>query len=251
MKDWPAMHKWSPDFFKALAPNKPFYIEEGNIFQNTTRFRAIRFDEYIDSIFYDRGLSKDEQPSYLADFDILGLCDSLPNDLDFSLIKAHSLHTRVNGWIGPAGTVASFHIDWADNLFAQIHGSKLIKLISPKFNANMYPNKKFDAGSLLSSVDVDNYSPEEYPLFQEVEIHYTTLGPGEMLYIPYGWWHYLRALEPSVSVNCFGWNLKSLCIDLQMTKLKKLLHRFNLYGSNGCTCHMIKDGKRVRRPMHY
>lgn len=251
MKEWPAMQKWSPEFLKALAPNKLLYVEEGNIFQETTRFRQIRLSEYIDTVFDGKGVPNGERPAYLADFNIFGLSESLLDDVDFSLISAHSLHTRMNGWIGPSGTVASFHIDWADNLFAQCHGSKHIKLIAPKFSANMYPSKKFDSGSLLSSVDADDYDPERYPLFQDVQIHQTTLGPGEMLYIPYGWWHYLKSLEPSISINCFGWTLKGVCIDLQITKLKKLLHRFNLYGSDACTCHMIRDGRRIARSMHY
>ncbi|MCV6637558.1 cupin-like domain-containing protein [Candidatus Albibeggiatoa sp. nov. NOAA] len=250
IKQWPAVEKWTPNYLKSLAPDKLFYVEEGNVFQETTAFHQIRLDEYIDGIF-NAEQKPQQRPIYLADFNIFGLSDSLMSDVDFSLIKSLTLHTRTNGWVGPKGTIASFHIDWADNLYAQIYGRKHIKLVSPEFTPNMYPNKKYDAGTLASSVDADNYDAERYPLFKQAQIHYTTLAPGELLYIPYGWWHYLKSLDPSISINCFGWTLKGMCVDLQVKKLKKLLHRFNLYGRHDCTCHMIQDGKRVVRPMHY
>jgi len=44
----------------------------------------------------------------------------------------------------------------------------------------------------------------KHPKFEDAALVGCTLAPGEMLYIPKGWWHYLRALEPSASVS-FWW----------------------------------------------
>eukprot|EP00932_Pfiesteria_piscicida_P019864 SRR837773.6688.p1 GENE.SRR837773.6688~~SRR837773.6688.p1 ORF type:complete len:177 (-),score=2.69 SRR837773.6688:21-491(-) len=43
---------------------------------------------------------------------------------------------------------------------------------------------------------------EAFPRFEEVVGHYATLGAGDLLYLPYGWWHWLRNLDHlAVSVS--------------------------------------------------
>lgn len=47
---------------------------------------------------------------------------------------------------------------------------------------------------------------ESFPAFQGVEgCREAVLGPGECLYVPKGWWHYVRSLAPSFSVS-FWWD---------------------------------------------
>ncbi|EKG15730.1 Transcription factor jumonji/aspartyl beta-hydroxylase [Macrophomina phaseolina MS6] len=47
---------------------------------------------------------------------------------------------------------------------------------------------------------------ERFPRFREVEgCREALLGPGECLYVPKGWWHYVRSLTPSFSVS-FWWD---------------------------------------------
>ncbi len=249
---WPATQKWSFSYLKKLTPNESsLYIEEGNILKESTRFQKIQFGRYVESLLTTSGTNKPEKPAYLADFNIFQVFPALKNDVDFSLISSNALKTRVNGWISPADTVASYHVDWADNLFAQIPGRKLVKLISPQYSDNMYPSKKFDAGSLLSSVDADSYDSTTHPRFREAQVQYTVLEPGEMLYIPYGWWHFIRAFDPSISINCFAWDLKGVLVDLPVKQIKKCLHSIHMYGMDGCTCHMVQGGKRVSRSMNY
>lgn len=42
---------------------------------------------------------------------------------------------------------------------------------------------------------------ERFPGFKEAEYVEGVLGPGECLYLPPGWWHYVRSLSPSFSVS--------------------------------------------------
>lgn len=46
---------------------------------------------------------------------------------------------------------------------------------------------------------------ERFPLFESAEYVEGVLGPGECLYIPRGWWHYVRSLDVSASVS-FWWD---------------------------------------------
>jgi lysine-specific demethylase 8 len=42
---------------------------------------------------------------------------------------------------------------------------------------------------------------KNFPLFQEAEFVDCILEEGECLYIPVGWWHYVRSLSISFSVS--------------------------------------------------
>lgn len=53
----------------------------------------------------------------------------------------------------------------------------------------------------VSGVDVEHPDLDAHPAFAGAVRHDAVLGPGDMLFIPKGWWHYLRALTTSFSIN--------------------------------------------------
>jgi hypothetical protein len=42
---------------------------------------------------------------------------------------------------------------------------------------------------------------ERYPMFKQVKIHSLTLAPGEVLFLPVGCWHFVKALEISITMS--------------------------------------------------
>ena len=54
------------------------------------------------------------------------------------------------------------------------------------------------AGFELEAPDYDRF-----PRFREVRLREARLGPGDALYLPSQWWHFVRSLEPSISINCW------------------------------------------------
>ncbi|KAF1043476.1 MAG: hypothetical protein GAK35_02173 [Herbaspirillum frisingense] len=103
-------------------------------------------------------------------------------------------------WIGPAGTVTPLHCDYDDNLFAQIWGSKRIWLAPPHHDAFLYPR---EANAILfgSPFDPDHPDFERYPLARQAALTECVMQPGEMLYLPAGWYHQVRSLSFSLSAN--------------------------------------------------
>ena len=111
----------------------------------------------------------------------------------------------VSAWIGPAGTVSPLHTDPYHNLLAQVAGYKYIRLYNAVHSPRLYPR----SGALCNNsyVDLDVPRPAEQPLVTATPYAECVLGPGEVLYIPRHCWHYVRSLEPSISVS-FWWGAK-------------------------------------------
>jgi hypothetical protein len=96
-------------------------------------------------------------------------------------------------WIGPAGTVTPLHHDWVNAAFAQLQGRKRFLLAAP-WEAPRVANRE----SRFADVDLERDPPAGLVAFEVV------LEPGELLFVPVGWWHQVRALEPSISVSFTG-----------------------------------------------
>lgn len=103
-------------------------------------------------------------------------------------------------WLGPAGTVTPLHCDYDDNLFAQVWGSKRIFLAPPHHDAFLYPKP---ANAILAGSPFDPEAPDyaRYPLARQASLIECIVAPGEMLYVPAGWYHQVRALTFSLSSN--------------------------------------------------
>ncbi|MEN3274666.1 MAG: hypothetical protein V7631_456 [Massilia sp.] len=103
-------------------------------------------------------------------------------------------------WIGPAGTVTPLHCDYDDNVFAQIWGRKRIFLAPPHHDEFLYPR---EANAILFGSPFDPEAPDydTFPLARQASLVECIVEPGEMLYVPAGWYHQVRALAFSLSSN--------------------------------------------------
>lgn len=103
-------------------------------------------------------------------------------------------------WLGPAGTVTPLHCDYDDNIFAQIWGTKRIFLAPPHHDAFLYPSA---ANAILYGSPFNPEAPdfERFPLARQASMIECIVNPGELLYVPAGWYHQVRALTFSLSAN--------------------------------------------------
>lgn len=99
-------------------------------------------------------------------------------------------------WIGPTGTITPTHHDLTNNFMAQITGRKRVHLVDGLQVADMYNHLH-----VYSEVDLENVDYERFPRMRNVDILCLDLAPGELLFIPVGWWHHVRALDFSMTVT--------------------------------------------------
>jgi lysine-specific demethylase 8 len=85
-----------------------------------------------------------------------------------------------------------------DNFFVQIYGDKEAILAAPSDRKGLYP---FADNIAKSRIDPEFPDAAHYPRVKQVTFFSGTLKPGDLLYIPRGWWHFLRAPATSISLN--------------------------------------------------
>lgn len=103
-------------------------------------------------------------------------------------------------WLGPIGTMTPLHCDFDDNIFAQIWGTKRIFLVPPHHDEFLYVR---EANPVLFGSPFDPEQPDvdSYPLARQANAVEVIVEPGDMLYVPAGWYHQVRALTFSLSSN--------------------------------------------------
>ncbi len=125
-------------------------------------------------------------------------------------------------WLGPRGCVSPLHYDPLDNCFLQHVGRKRVLLFDPKSASGGPWHYAGHDGqqSNTSPIDpevLDDISDNDTSEKQKLRDDYRTrfpiffeeapdrleavLEPGDFLYIPSKWWHYVRSIDTCASVN--------------------------------------------------
>lgn len=112
-------------------------------------------------------------------------------------------------WIGNEGIVSP-HYDGSDNVACVVAGRRRFILFPPEQTGHLYPGSLnfTPAGAPTSLADINNPDFERYPLFKHAlaEAYSVELGPGDAIFIPMLWWHYVESLEKVNALMNYWWN---------------------------------------------
>lgn len=135
--------------------------------------------------------------------------DCLPGFARENLLELVHASVVPRIWIGNRLTVQT-HFDLQENLACVIAGRRRFTLFPPQQTPNLYPGP-FEltlAGPPVSMVRLEEPDFERYPGFRDALAHAQTaeLEPGDVLYIPYFWWHHVTTHDDlNILVN-YWWN---------------------------------------------
>jgi predicted 2-oxoglutarate/Fe(II)-dependent dioxygenase YbiX len=204
MKDSPAVRSWSPEFLAARHGSVPVTVTadrgrhsdyESN-FAETVRTVSLRElvkrievepesnDYYLvaRNFFFDQPALRPLRHDLWPPSDIIDHDDGRPG--------------TVKMWFGPKGTVTPLHHDEHSILFAQIFGRKRFKLIPPFDGPHLYVRRRF-----YSAIDPETVDLARYPEFSRATVLDVVAEPGDMVFLPVGWWHWVKALDVSISTT--------------------------------------------------
>lgn len=233
MDDWAVLSKWTFDFFRTAYGDD--IVQATDKLSRPDVLREVNLAEFIDYIESpgSSSLRSLEQgiPLYLLSYKPFLKHPELLNDFSeyyfvddfFQYLPQPYKEWYNQGWIhiGPAGTISHLHWDFwhTQALLAQVEGRKKCILFSPQDTPYLYKG------------EVDPLKPDfdTFPLFREAKPYEAVLAPGEVLFIPGGWWHHVVALENSITLaqNIFNHSNFAFFLEDVIRDLPRLLMPFN------------------------
>lgn len=194
----PAFKKWSFEYFKEIAGDQKVNIY-GNEIDSLNRVASqpiaqSTFSEYLDLI--------DSTPTEhrLFLFNLLTIKPELKDDLIYNDVT----NGKILKWLpfmffGGEGSATRNHIDidMSHVFITQFHGIKKIWLFPWEQSDLMY-KLPYNFHSLPNIKDPDYRA---YPALLYLQGYEAVLHPGETLYIPSGWWHYIQYETGGYSVS--------------------------------------------------
>lgn len=199
IEDWPAYNKWSLEYMKEVAGNKqvPLYDDRPVDYKDgfNEPHAKMKMAEYVD-------LLKREPTKYrIFLWNILKEVPSLQDDFsypDFGLKLMKSLPMLFFGGTD-SHTFMHYDIDLANIFHFHFEGKKQCILFDQKQNDFLYKIPH----SLIVREDIDFSNPdfEKWPALAKAQGHITNLEHGNILYMPEGYWHYMKYLTPGFSMS--------------------------------------------------
>ncbi|MCD6065834.1 MAG: cupin-like protein [Bacteroidetes bacterium] len=198
-KHYPAGDKWTIDFLKEYCGDVSVGIFDNNKTGSsasayTKPDMEMKFSEYVDTI--TTGGSSNLRMFLFNMFKRKpGLRDDFPCPYLFKGILGKIGYM----FFGCENTKVRIHqdIDMSNVLLTQFYGRKRVVLISPEYSDFLY-RLPFNTYSL---VDLDNPDYIKYPGLRYVKADEFILEPGDSLYMPSGYWHYITYLDGGFAVS--------------------------------------------------
>ena len=216
MAGWPALSRWTPDYLKSIVGSRPVEFQGGRgadpdfeMYKDAHRRRA-PFDAFIDLILRP-GAAND---AYLTAYNSAQNIESLSvlqGDLGFldKFLDRDGAAPDGMMWVGPAGTCTSLHHDLTNNFIAQIVGRKCIKLAPAAEIGKLYNHHH--VFSEVPDLDASNIDLERYPRLKGLRLYEVLLQPGDILFVPLGWWHQVKSVDFSVTITYTNFKWSNAC----------------------------------------
>ncbi|MEZ4779984.1 MAG: cupin-like domain-containing protein [Flavobacteriaceae bacterium] len=208
--EWPAVQKWNLDYMAQVAGDieVPLYDD-----------RPVRHDEGFNQAHakmkmkdYVALLKKEPTRYRIFLWNILKVVPQLQKDFSFPDFGLKLMKGLPMLFFGGENSYTFMHydIDLANIFHFHFHGKKQCILFDQKQNDYLYKIPH----SLIVREDIDFANPdyEKWPALKKAKGFVGNLEHGEVLYMPEGYWHYMRYVTPgfSMSLRAIARNPKNL-----------------------------------------
>ncbi len=210
IEDWPAFTKWNLDYIKEAVGDKvvPLYDDRPVDYKDgfNEPHAKMKMKDYISL------LQKEPTRYRIFLYNILKDVPSLQKDFKFPDIGLRIMKSMPMLFFGGQDSFTFMHydIDLANILHFHFHGKKECILFPYEEKKYLYkvPN------SLITHESIDFSKPdfEKWPALKKAKGYIAELEHGHVLYMPEGYWHYMKYITPgfSMSMRSIARNPKNL-----------------------------------------
>ncbi|TCC97768.1 cupin-like domain-containing protein [Pedobacter hiemivivus] len=204
-KEWPAHDKWNLDYMKTVVGDQTVSLYDSSKADPSKPINApaaeMKFGDYIELIKHTptdlRIFLFDpikQAPKLLEDY-------RAPKDLMGGFLDSYP-----NMFFGGKGSVTFLHydIDMAHIFHTHFNGRKHVILFENKWKERLYQIPY--ATYALEDYDVENPNFDKYPALKGVKGVEAFLEHGDTLFMPTGYWHWMKYLDGSFSISLRAWD---------------------------------------------
>ncbi len=199
IEDWPAFTKWNLDYMQRVAGDKIVPLYDDRPVSHKDGFNEphaqMKMADYIE-------LLKKEPTRYrIFLWNMLKQVPELQKDFFYPDFGVRFMKGLPMLFFGGANSYTFMHydLDLANIFHFHFQGKKEIILFPQSQNKHLY--KVPHALITHESIDFSNPDYEKWPALKNAEGYKTYLDHGEVLYMPEGYWHYMKYITPGFSMS--------------------------------------------------
>ncbi len=202
---WPALQKWTFEYLKETVGDQLVPLYDSAKADPTKPINAsaaeMKFADYIDLI------QREPTDLRIFLFDPIkhapGLLEDYRSPKD---LMGRFLDKYPNMFFGGAGSVTFLHydIDLAHIFHTHFQGRKHVMLFDYKWRERLYciPFATY----ALEDYDIEHPDFDKFPALDGIEGQETILEHGDTLFMPTGYWHWMKYLDGSFSISLRAWD---------------------------------------------
>ncbi len=202
---WPALQKWTFEYLKETVGDQLVPLYDSSKADPSKPINAaaseMKFGDYIDLI------QREPTDLRIFLFDPIkhapGLLQDYRSPTD---LMGGFLDKYPNMFFGGAGSVTFLHydIDLAHIFHTHFQGRKHVMLFDYKWKERLYQIPF--ATYALEDYDIEHPDFSKFPALDGVEGQETILEHGDTLFMPTGFWHWMKYLDGSFSISLRAWD---------------------------------------------
>ncbi|RMF23329.1 MAG: cupin-like domain-containing protein [Bacteroidetes bacterium] len=195
--EWPATTKWTWDWLIQKYGHLEVALVDNEFHKPGKNYmvprRKMKFGDYLQLI------RTEPTELRLFLFNIFQHAPELTKDFSFPNFMDNWAKKYPFMFFGGQGSAVNLHydIDCSSVFLTQFANKKRVVLFGPEQSRFLYQHPF----TVQSHVDVNHPDYEKYPAFRKAQGYEAIIGPGETLYIPSTYWHYIDYIEGGYSMS--------------------------------------------------
>ena len=204
-RKWPAYQKWTMEYIKEVVGDVTVPLYDSAKADPAAPINAptteMKFADYIDLI------QREPTDLRIFFFDPIKHAPKILNDyISPKELMGGFLDKYPSMFFGGKGSVTFLHydIDMAHIFHTHFNGRKHVLLFDYKWKERLYQIPY--ATYALEDFDIENPDFEKFPALDGIEVIECFLEHGDTLFMPTGWWHWMKYLDGSFSISLRAWD---------------------------------------------